>query len=150
MNRLFFKKAPYRSIHFPHLKVAIIISRHADQRIKQRCGIKTKQKRVAFVKKASKLCLSEGQIPSIEEFIPFKDYMKNLKKKVKSKGSYCSLYLYKDFFFPISVDGTIITVLTNEDYKGIYDKIIQVLEEEDYKPKKNLLTDKKAEAETLE
>ena len=129
MSRIAFKKALHRSIFFPHLKVAIIISKHADQRIKQRCGIKSKQKRIAFVKKASKLCISEGQIPNVPEFAQFKDYMRRLKRKIKAKGSYCSLYLYKDFFFPISVDGTIITILTNEEYKGIYNDIMDLREE---------------------
>jgi hypothetical protein len=101
--------------------------------MKQRAKLNTKSKRKKFLRAASKGCISFPDLPKgVAEFCSFISYMKRMSNKVRGRNTFCYLYLYKDYFLIISVDGLVITILNiDEGYYGIYDQIVKYLEAEE-------------------
>lgn len=111
-------------IRFPCVRSPITLSTHSIIRMKQRAGLKTKEKRKLFVKRAADKGLLFSQIPRIDEFKSFLSYFRRIIRNAKKKDKGAHVFFYKEFFILISIYGVILTVIKiDSEFKGIYLKI---------------------------
>lgn len=115
-------------IRFPTIRYPVTLSTHSIIRMKQRAGLKTKEKRKMFVKRAADKGLLISQIPHVEEFNSFLTYFARIIRNAKRKDKFSSVYFYKDYFILISIYGVILTVIKiDSEFKGIYNRIYEVI-----------------------
>ena len=99
-------------------------STHSISRMKKRAKLKTAKKRKKFVIGVFEKGILLSQIPRIEEFKPFINYMKTYVSHNIRKGGFRKVYLYLDYFVIVGCDGVVITILkVDSEYKGIYGDI---------------------------
>ena len=111
-------------IRFPTIRSPITLSVHSIIRMKQRAGLKTKEKRKLFVKRAADKGLLFSQIPNIDEFKSFLSYYRRIIKSTKRKDKGVTVYFYQDFFILISIYGVILTVIKiDSQFKSIFQRI---------------------------
>ena len=130
-----------RRVYFPKLKYPIVLSKHAELRMKQRAGLNTKKRRSEFMKKASKGVMTMSDIPRCnDEFSPFILYLRQVYKNVRKKNLFCMLYFYSKYIFIVSVEGTVITFLTvDPQYENIYKEIQKYNESSEFKEDQTLI-----------
>lgn len=115
-------------IRFPTVRYPITLSTHSILRMKQRAGLKTKEKRKMFVKRASVKGLLFSHIPDIEDFKSFLCYYRRTIRNAKKKDKYSSVFFYKDYFLIISELGVLLTVIKiDSQFKGTYEKVYREL-----------------------
>lgn len=111
-------------IRFPTIRSPITLSVHSIIRMKQRAGLKTKEKRKLFVKRAADKGLLFSQIPNIDEFKSFLSYYRRIIRSAKKKDRGVTVYFYQDFFILISIYGVILTVIKiDSKFKSIFQRI---------------------------
>ena len=130
-----------RRVYFPKLKYPIVLSKHAELRMKQRAGLNTKKRRSEFMKKASKGVMTMSDIPRCnDEFSPFILYLRQVYKNVRKKNLFCMLYFYSKYIFIVSVEGTVITFLTvDPQYENTYKEIQKYNESLEFKEDQTLI-----------
>ena len=130
-----------RRVYFPKLKYPIVLSKHAELRMKQRAGLNTKKKRAEFMKKASKGVMTMSDIPRCnDEFSPFILYLRQVYKSVRKKNLFCMLYFYMKYILIVSVEGTVITFLTiDPQYEKMYNSIQKHNESLEFKEDQTLI-----------
>jgi hypothetical protein len=130
-----------RRVYFPKLKYPIVLSKHAELRMKQRAGLNTKKRRSEFMKKASKGVMTMSDIPRCnDEFSPFILYLRQVYKSVSKKNLFCMLYFYMKYILIVSVEGTVITFLTiDPQYEKMYNSIQKHNESLEFKEDQTLI-----------
>lgn len=77
-------------------------------------------------------CYHQGillaDIPRIPRYKQFSSYMYSIVKNTKNKCQYNSVYLYRNAFIIVAMDGTVITCLNvHERFKDIFFDIVEFL-----------------------
>lgn len=109
-------------------KVKAKLSIHSINRIKKRLGIKNKYKCKEFINSATTKGILLADIPRIPRYKQFSSYMYSIVKNTKNKCQFNSVYLYKNAFIIVAMDGTVITCINVHDrFKDIFFDIVEFL-----------------------